>query len=144
MFCHLTIGIGCHSMQTNLSSLRFLANKTFSNLTLVDEDTEKPFKKPFHRIPAKNIRWNWDFKFSHPLHDTYFGWKNLNSTLHWIIWAEILLNCRHIIFMCCAFSRNWVPAFKLNHSKLVPLLPGTNLGPVCVGDTQKRGKGYIK
>ena len=30
------------------------------------------------------------------------------------------------------FLRNWVPAFNLNTSKLVPMLPGTNLGPVCV------------
>ena len=59
--------------------------------------------------------------------------------LYWMIWAGMLLTCRHIIFMFCAFPRNWVPAFKLNTSKLVPVLPGTNLGPVCVGDTHKTG-----
>ena len=59
--------------------------------------------------------------------------------LYWMIWAGMLLTCRHIIFMFCAFPRNWVPAFKLNTSKLVPVLPGTNLGPVCVGDTHKAG-----
>ena len=48
----------------------------------------------------------------------------------------MLLNCRHIIFTFCAFPRNWVPAFKLNTSELVPLLPGRVL---YVWGTNKKG-----
>ena len=56
----------------------------------------------------------------------------------------MLLNCRHIIFMFCAFPRNWVPALKEKQIKLVHLLPGTNVGPVCEGDTQKGGAVTLK
>ena len=33
------------------------------------------------------------------------------------------------------FSKQQGANIQNNTSKLVPLLPGTNLGPVCVGDT---------
>ena len=49
----------------------------------------------------------------------------------------MLLNCRHIIFMFCAFPRNWVPAFKINTSNLVPLFPG--IWVLYVWGTQKKG-----
>ena len=46
--------------------------------------------------------------------------------------------------MFCAFPRNWVPALKEKQIKLVHLLPGTNVGPVCEGDTQKGGAVTLK
>ena len=108
----------------------------FSYKTLVAEDTKKALKKnQFNRSPIQNIQWYWVFRFFHPSHDTWLRWKNLKSPFHWITWANILLRCSHIISTFCAVPRNWGPAFKLNTSKLVPLLPGTNVGTECAGDT---------
>ena len=61
--------------------------------------------------------------------------RKYEITVHWIMWAGILFKFRPIIYTSCAFPRNWVPLFKLNTLKLVPQLPGSDLGPVLVRDT---------
>ena len=117
--------------------------KNFCDVTLVDEDTEKALKKQLNIFPAQNIQWNWDFWFFHHFKNMWIGWKNLKSPFHWIILIGILFDCIHIILMFCVFPRKLVPAFKLNTSKLVCLLPGTNL-VLYVWGTHKRGDTFIK